>query len=231
MKLSIVLPAYNEEKMLGKVLQSLPKKLDRISKIILIVIDDGSIDDTSKIANKNKAIVINHIINNGQGAALKTGLEYIKKFIQPDIVVTFDSDGQHDPNDIKKLIAPIINKQTDIVLGSRFIKRSSSANVPMLKKIVLKAGVCFTNIISHIKLTDTHNGLRALNKKAYSSINITQKGMEHASEIIDEISRNKLRYMEIPVNIIYSEYSINKGQKISNFFKIGIKTIIHKIIS
>jgi glycosyltransferase involved in cell wall biosynthesis len=147
----------------------------------------------------------------------------------PDIVITFDSDGQHNPADIPKLIKPILNDSADIVLGSRFL--NDDTKVPFVRKLILKAGVLFTNTTSKIKLTDTHNGFRALGRKAINSIKITHRGMEHASDIINEITKNKLRYQEAPVKIIYTDYSINKGQASIGFIKMGIKIILHKILN
>ena len=126
------------------------------------------------------------------------------------------------------MIKPIINGEVDIVLGSRFLEKK--ANIQLLRKIILKAGVAFTNVLSNIKLTDTHNGFRALSRKAIDSIKITHRKMEHASDIIDEISKNKLTYAEVPVEIIYTDYSKHKGtNKNMDFIKMGIKILIKKL--
>lgn len=223
MNLYIVIPAYNEAKKIGFVIQSLKEH----GYNNILVVDDGSLDETKKVALESGAEVINHVINRGQGAALRTGIEFIRENYNPDVIVTFDADGQHKVEDIEYFVSPIINGEADITLGSRFLNNKS--NIPPLRKFTLKLGVIFTNIISNINLTDTHNGFRALGKKAFNSIKITQRGMEHASEIIDEIKKNHLRYKEIPTEIIYSDYSKSKGQKTSDFIKLGIKFIIKKI--
>ena len=150
-----------------------------------------------------------------------------RNLADPEIIVTFDADGQHRPEDIRNLIDPIVKNEADIVLGSRFM--SDTSEIPFVRRLVLKGGVIFTNAISRVNLTDTHNGLRALGRKAIYSINITQRGMEHASEIIDEIKRKELRYQEVPVEITYSEYAKMKGQRSSNFFKLAIKIILKKL--
>ncbi len=224
-KVYIVIPAYNEEKVIKKTIKS----LQEIGYKNIVVIDDGSKDNTRNKALTTGVEVISHIINRGQGASLRTGIEYIREIYNPDIIVTFDADGQHNPLDIPKLIQPIIDNSADIVLGSRFLDNKSQ--VPLARKIILKSGVIFTNIISSIKLTDTHNGLRALNKKAIKSIKIAQRGMEHASDIINEITKKRLRYKEVPVKIIYTDYSIDKGQPSIEFVKMGIKIILHKILN
>lgn len=220
----ILIPAYNEASSISSVIQDLRKNgYDHI-----LVIDDGSHDNTREVAHAEGAEVLTHIVNLGQGAALKTGLEYLRETLHPDIIVTFDADGQHCAEDISSLIDPLLNGKADIVLGSRFL--GNQTTIPWFRKVILKLGVLFTNVISHIHLTDTHNGLRALSPKAYNSIEITHRGMEHASDIIDEISSKKLCYCEQPVHIIYSEYSIHKGQPTSNFLKIALKIILKKLL-
>jgi glycosyltransferase involved in cell wall biosynthesis len=222
-KIYILIPAYNEASKIGSVVANLKSA----GYHNILVINDGSKDATGKIAAEAGAEVIDQIINRGQGAALRTGIEYLREKQDPDVIITFDADGQHQVTDIPAIIEPILSNKADIVLGTRFSSKKSNVNI--IKKIVLKAGVLFTNIISNIKLTDTHNGFRALGKKAINSIEISHRGMEHASDIIDEITKNKLIYVEVPVEIIYSNYSKMKGQRTSGFMKMGLKILIKKL--
>ena len=224
-KIYIVIPAFNE----GKIIKSTLKSIKEAGYTNIIVVNDGSTDNTRLEASKANVEILDHIINRGQGASLRTGIEYAREMYNPDIIITFDSDGQHNPADISKLIKPILDNTADIVLGSRFL--DNKTKVPFVRKLILKAGILFTNITSKIKLTDTHNGFRALGKKAITKIKITHRGMEHASDIINEIIKNKLRYQEVPVKIIYTDYSINKGQASIGFIKMGIKIILHKILN
>jgi glycosyltransferase involved in cell wall biosynthesis len=220
----IVIPAYNEVSSIGPVIKDLRTGgYDNI-----LVVDDGSKDDTATVASNAGAIVLKHLINRGQGAALRTGIHFVAEQHKPRVIVTFDADGQHIASDIPRLAAPILSGDFDIVLGSRFLE--SKSTIPILRKLVLRCGVVFTNIISRIRLTDTHNGLRALGERAYDLIEIQHRGMEHASEIIDEISRHQLRYTECPVTIIYSDYSQQKGQRTSNFIRIAVKIILKKLL-
>lgn len=222
----ILIPAYNEGNKIGQVIDLLKKS----GYHNILVIDDGSHDKTSMSAKNSGAEVLRHIINRGQGASLRTGIEYLKEEYDPDIIVTFDADGQHRVEDIALLLKPIIDNEFDIALGSRFLCKK--CHMTPMRKLVLKAGIIFTRIISRIKLTDTHNGFRALGRKAIDSIKISHRGMEHASDIIDEISIKKLRYKEVPTEIIYSEYSTQKGtNKNIHFIKMGIKIILNKILS
>ena len=222
-KIYILIPAYNEANKIGTVITD----LKNAGYTNILIVNDGSKDNTEEIAKNAGGEVLNHIINRGQGAALRTGIEYLRENIDPDVIVTFDADGQHRIEDLPELIKPILENEADIVLGSRFLTKKTK--LPLLRKIILKGGIIFTNTISNINLTDTHNGLRALGKKAIKEIEITYRQMTHASDIIDEITKKKLRYKEIPVEIIYTDYSLAKGQSSSNSIKIAIKMIIKKL--
>lgn len=219
----IVIPAFNEENKIVEVINSLKK--EGYSKIIIV--DDGSKDNTLKNAKSTSVEVLHHIINRGQGAALKTGIDYALDQ-GADIIVTFDSDGQHQPEDIPRMIKPIQEGKADIVLGSRFLDKNS--NVPFFRKIFLKGGALLFKIFYGVRLTDSHNGLRALSRKAAQTIKITQDRMEHASEIIEQIGKHHLKYVEVPVTIKYTDYSLQKGQRTSNAFKIFFKMILNKLV-
>jgi glycosyltransferase involved in cell wall biosynthesis len=222
-----VIPAYNEEKSIGKVIELLITH----GYHNLIIINDGSKDNTSKIVEKyiDKGIVsLEHVINRGQGAALKTGIDYSLKKEDCKYIVTFDSDGQHRISDLPKFIKALENKECDIAIGSRFIDENTKKLVPLKKKILLKGALFLTMFLSSIKLTDTHNGYRVMNKFSAKKINITLDGFEHASEILDEISKKKIRFKEIPVYIDYTQYSKAKGQKMSNSIRILMKMIFKK---
>ena len=215
----IIIPAYNEEASISGVIKDLKK--NSYNKIIII--DDGSTDNTLKAARRNGVIALRHPINLGQGAALKTGIGLALE-LGADIIVTFDADGQHQVRDLNKMIGPLIRGEVDITLGSRFLDKSS--NTPWLKKILLKSGVILIFFMYGIKLTDTHNGLRAMTRQAAQKISFKSRGMEHASEIIEKIKINKIKFKEIPVTIQYTEYSIKKGQRISNSLDIFFKMLI-----
>jgi len=221
-KIFIVIAAYNEEKSIADVIKSLRNE----NYHNIVVVDDGSKDKTYEICRKEKVHALRHAINRGQGAALKTGIDYaVMK--GAEIIVTFDADGQHRADEIKRLTAPIENGEVDVVLGSRFLDKKTK--VPFFKKLTLKGGIIFTRIFSGIKLTDTHNGFRAFSRSAAQRIEIRQDRFEHASEIIDEIARKKIKFREVPVTIIYSKYAKAKGQSIFNSFKIALKLMIGKI--
>ena len=212
MKIYIIIPAYNEVSILAEVLESL------CSNYSVIVVDDGSTDYTSVVARRFPVILLQHILNLGQGAALETGMEAARR-LDADYVIHFDADGQHDASDIEELLDPLINGTTDIVFGSRFLGKKASG-LPYFKKIILWAGRWINYIATGILLSDTHNGLRALNRKALHSIHFRQAGMAHASEILYEVNQKSLRYTELPVHVRYTNYSKQKGQTILNSVNI-----------
>lgn len=217
----IIIAAFREETVIGDVVRGVKALYQNV-----VVVDDASGDKTGSRAEEAGAIVLTHLINRGQGAALKTGIDYALSK-GAEILVTFDADGQHHVEDIAPMITPIENGEVEVVLGSRFLREGS--NIPPLRRIVLKAGIIFTNILSGLRVTDTHNGFRALSRTAAKKIRIVQDRMEHASEILDEIKRRHLTYTEVPVTITYSYYSKGKGQSSLAMFKIAMKYIAHKL--
>lgn len=200
-----VIPAYNEEKMIGKVVEGLKTVVPNI-----IVVDDCSRDATREVAEQSGAIVLRHRLNRDQGAALQTGMSYAL-MRGADIIVHFDADGQHCVEDIPSLTGPLHAGVCDVVLGSRFLRIDTHTTLPSKRKLFLKCAILFTYIFSGIRLSDTHNGLRAFSRSAAERICITERGKAHASEILHEIARLGLRVMEVPVTIRYTAYSLARG--------------------
>jgi len=220
------MPAYNEERIIKKVIDELKTKGYKN----IVVVDDGSRDRTYGEACRTDVHVLRHIINRGQGASLKTGIDYALKE-GAKIIVTFDADGQHSVEDIGKLVEPILKNKVDISLGSRFldIDKNKKSNVPLFRKVFLKGGAFLIFLMYGIRLTDSHNGLRAMTRKAAEKIEINSNRMEHASEILEQIKLKKLRYKEIPVKIEYTDYSKKHGQSTFNAFRIFVKMIFNKL--
>lgn len=221
-KVTVVIPAYNEESRIFKIIKEVEKFSDRI-----IVVDDGSSDKTYTMVKGKKVILLRHMINLGQGAALQTGIEYARK-IDTEILITFDADGQFKAEEIPLLVEPIKLGQVDVILGSRFLGKM--VDIPKLRFIILRLAIVFTHIFYGIKLTDAHNGFRAFGKKAIGNINIAHNRWAHPSDIIDQIIRNKLSYKESSVTIIYSKYSISKGQKNLHAFEVLFDLVIGKLL-
>lgn len=218
----IVVPAYNEEPRIADTLRKLTAFQPRV-----VVIDDGSVDRTSERALENDVVVLRHLLNCGQGAALQTGIEYALSQ-GADILVTFDGDGQHGADDIERLIAPVKSGKFEVALGSRFL--GEAKGITWTRWLVLKAGVLFTRIFSQIQVTDTHNGFRAFSRAAAQKIRITQNRMAHASEILDQIREHGLSFTEVPVTIHYSAASFAKGQSSWNAFKIVGQLLLGRIL-
>jgi glycosyltransferase involved in cell wall biosynthesis len=223
MKLFVVIPAFNEEKKIGKVISDLKKNNYKN----IVIVDDGSEDKTNSVAIGKGVIVLRHIINRGQGASLKTGIDFAIQN-KADIIVTFDADGQFLVKEIKNVVKPVIKKEAEVVLGSRFL--GTAVNMPWSKKFVLKLGIVVVRILYGIKVTDSQSGFRALSRKAAKKIDITENKMAHAGEIFSEIMRNNLKYKEVPITIIYDKYALTKGQSWTRSLELGIKMIFRKFM-
>lgn len=200
----VVVPAYNEARVIGSVVEELVARGHRV-----VVVDDGSGDDTLDVAHRAGAVVLRHAVNRGQGAALQTGIAYALRR-GAEHIVTFDSDGQHAAEDVDALVAPLLAGRADVTLGSRFI--GSSEGMPGGRKAMLALAVIFTRVASGARVTDTHNGLRAFTRAAAAKLDIRLDRMAHASEILDQIVRQEMRYEEVPVHVRYTDYSRRKGQ-------------------
>lgn len=217
----LVIAAYNESQVIGSTIR-------RASEIFqnIVVVDDCSLDQTSSIAMAAGALVCSHPINLGQGAALQTGIDFALSE-GAEVIVTFDADGQHRPVDAAGMVARLMESGCDIILGSRFM--GATIGMPPLRAIMIKAATVFTRVTTGLSISDTHNGLRALTGGAARKIRFRQNRMAHASEILSQISMLGLSYEEFPVTIIYSEYSISKGQSMSNIFGIMYDIILQKL--
>jgi glycosyltransferase involved in cell wall biosynthesis len=220
----VVIPAYNEASVLSAVLRGLTRRVPRRQ---IILVDDGSLDATSQVAAQEHVVVLRHRLNRGQGAALATGIQAALE-LGAQAIVTFDADGQHQPDDMPALLEPILQGHAAVVLGSRFL--AETTEVPRLRAWVLKMGVVFTQLISRVKISDVHNGLRAFSAAAARQIDLTEDRMAHASEFLDEIRRHHLPYAERPVHVSYTSYSRAKGQKSLAAVKLGLQILLHKLL-
>jgi glycosyltransferase involved in cell wall biosynthesis len=207
-KLWVICAAYNEATVIGRVVEELGRAGHQV-----VVVDDGSSDGTRHVAAAAGAHVVVHPINLGQGAALQTGIDFALSH-GADILVTFDADGQHRVSDIPRLVDALARERADFALGSRFL--GQTYNLPSLRRWVLRAATVFTRLTTGLRLTDSHNGLRALTRRGASAIRLRQNRMAHASEILVEIAQSGLRYVEVPVTIEYTAYSLAKGQRIGD---------------
>jgi glycosyltransferase involved in cell wall biosynthesis len=210
-----VVPLFNEGPVVGDVIRDLRERYP-----LVVCVDDGSRDGSARVAEQAGAVVVRHSYNMGQGAAIKTGIDYALRDPHMRQIVTFDSDGQHQVDDAAGMIALRESEDVDVVLGSRFLDARTRPG--LLKRIVLRAAVWYSNLTSGVRLTDAHNGLRVLGRHACESIVIEQNRMAHASEIVEEIGRHDLTVREYPVHILYTDYSRSKGQSLLNSVNIVI---------
>ena len=197
MKITVGIPAYNEEKNIASIITKLKNITDSI-----IVCDDGSSDMTSEISKNLGAIVISHKKNMGYGAAIRTIFQKSVE-LDSDILVTFDADGQHRIDDVNKILQPLKNNEADIVIGSRFLDNESK--VPNYRKIGIKVITQVTNASLKKKLTDSQSGFRAYNKQALTQISPSEMGMGISTEILIKASSKGLRIAEIPITILYHD--------------------------
>jgi glycosyltransferase involved in cell wall biosynthesis len=208
----VVIAAYNEAQVIASVLGEVLRRGYQA-----VVVDDGSRDGTADAAAKAGAWVITHPVNLGQGAALQTGIKLALQHGASHIV-TFDADGQHRAGDVARLIEALQASGADFALGSRFL--GTSSGMPASRRWLLQAATWFTRATTGMRLTDTHNGLRAMTSRGGRCIALRQNRMAHASELLDQIARSRLAYVEVPVTIDYSRYSLAKGQRLADSLTI-----------
>lgn len=204
---AVIIPVFNEAQVIKGVVD---RALLTFPKVVCI--NDGSTDSTDIEISKTDAKLITHAINLGQGASLQTGIEYALKDETTKYFVTFDADGQHRLEDVETMIEYIrCHPDTDIVLGSRFLGKTE--NMTSMKRMILKLAIAFSNKTSGVHLTDAHNGLRVFNRHVAETLNISMSDMAHASEIVHRIHDMKYTYIELPVTIIYTDYSKAKARQ------------------
>jgi glycosyltransferase involved in cell wall biosynthesis len=218
----IVISAYNERQRIGAVLDDVLTMARNT-----VVVDDGSTDDTAAEVLQRPVWLVRHAVNLGQGAALQTGIAFALER-HADVIVTFDADGQHSASDLPGLVDSLKSNDADFALGSRFLGRAEG--IPWARRFTLRLAILFTKIVSGISLTDAHNGLRAMTRRGASCLRLTMNRMEHASEIIEQIGRSGLRFVEVPVTIRYTADSLAKGQKTSAALRLGLKLLLEKVV-
>jgi glycosyltransferase involved in cell wall biosynthesis len=208
----VVIAAFNEGRTIRTVVESL-------AAYNVVVVDDGSTDSTPRELAGTHAHVLRHMVNQGQGAALQTGITYaLKEGAQ--FLVTFDADGQHSAADIPRMVQPLTTGEHEVALGTRFAGAGQAVGIPPTRKLLLKAALLVTRELTHLNVTDTHNGFSAFTAGAAAKMRITQNRMTHASQLLHQIRAHRLRYTEVPVTVVYSAETLEKGQKMSNSLNI-----------
>jgi polyprenyl-phospho-N-acetylgalactosaminyl synthase len=220
----VIVPIYKESPEV--VLPTLMTLLDRSYRVV-VVVDSKEECYESEFASL-PIYYLKHCLNLGQGAALRTGTQF-SLHLGAEYIVHFDADGQHNAEDIATLLGPLERNETDVVLGSRYLEKGFTHGQPATRRTVIKLAIYINWLFTGLKLTDAHNGLRAMNRNAANCVRITENRQAHATQILAEIKRNYLRYQEVPVHIHYTKYSLSKGQSAWNSIRILYNLIISKL--
>jgi len=218
----VIVPVYNEALTVARTVSDLLQTFDHV-----VCVDDGSGDGSADLAQAAGATVLRHVLNQGQGAALRTGFDHTLRNTGASYAVTFDADGQHLVEDAQRMVDRARAEQIDVVLASRFTGRTEQ--MPLAREMLLRAAVRFTRMTSRLEVTDTHNGLRVLSRTALQRIDLQMPRMAYASELLDAIVPAGLSYVEEPVTVIYTDYSRAKGQKNSNAFNILFDLAVRRL--
>jgi glycosyltransferase involved in cell wall biosynthesis len=218
----VVIPAYNEGTVVSEVVAGVCSE-----GLHVVVVDDGSADDTAAAARRGGARVVRHAINLGQGAALQTGITHALR-CGASHVVTFDADGQMDPKEILPMIAALDQADAQVALGSRFF--GDTIGMPTSRRLLLQAARLVNLAFTGLYLSDAHNGMRAFTREAALRLRLRQPGMAHATEVVAQIAQARLRFVEVPVTIRYTEYSMAKGQRLGNSVHILLDLLLRGLL-
>ena len=212
----LIVPCFNEGTVIEDVLASARETFPNI-----VAVDDGSVDDSAASIHRAGGHLVRHPVNLGQGAGIQSGVEYARAQPGARYFVTFDADGQHQVKDVLAMVRRLRNEPLDIVVGSRFGRpRGENDQVPLLKRIVLRTVVLLSPRTRRLGLTDAHNGLRVFNRRVAEDLNLRMNGMSHASEFVELMDSHGWRVGEQPVDILYTEYPMSKGQSLLNGINI-----------
>lgn len=221
MKVAAVIPAYNEGTRVGAVVRGAKEHVDQV-----FVISDGSKDDTAVVARAEGATVITHIENCGAGAATMTGLSAVRA-LGYDVAVTIDADGQHASADIPRLLAAMKETQADLVIANRFGRKNS---IPFVRRVANGIGNAVTFLVTGIWLPDTQCGFKAFGTKALSEIDLKMSGFEFCTEIIREAAKHRWKVVSVPSKVVYSEYTLAKGQSFSSGLRTAAKILLRTFL-
>lgn len=215
----VVIPLYNEADVIADVIAGLRGEFANI-----VCVDDGSSDASAQAAVEAGARLVQHPVNLGQGASLQTGIDFALTHADCEYIVTFDADGQHRVVDAVAMLNAAREQDVAVVFGSRFLDGRTRPG--WMKKVILKTAVWVTNQTTGMRLTDAHNGLRVIRRDAAAKIHLKQDRMAHATEIVLEIGRTRLPWIEYPVELLYTDYSKAKGQSVLNSVNILVDLVV-----
>ncbi len=228
-KVGVIIPAYNEASVINKVISSMPRTIINAGTkyyIIPVVVNDASTDETSAVvSNFPQALLVSHIINSGAGAATRTGLRYLREN-DFDYGATMDGDGQHTSKDLKRVLFGVLQGGTDLVIGSRLV---DARGMPWYKIAGNKGLNIITKLLLGVSSTDSQSGLKAFNRKTIEQLDYRENGYAFCSEMLWRAHKANLVVSEVPIQAIYTDYSVAKGQSNWNAFQIIKQLVRHRL--
>jgi glycosyltransferase involved in cell wall biosynthesis len=220
-KVIAVIPAYEEGPRVGTVVDDVRGHVDTV-----VVVDDGSTDDTATIAREHGASVVRHVVNRGAGAAVATGIHRALE-LGARVIVTVDADGQHRGADIPVVVRPVLEDEADVVIGSRFL--GGIDDMPLMKRIGNHGLTWLTRALYGVPLTDSQSGFRALNRRAAELFELRVDRYGFCSEMVGEVARNRLRLVEVPIHSCYLDPG--KGTGVADGFAIALDLLLRRFMS
>ncbi|MBP9774064.1 MAG: glycosyltransferase family 2 protein [Candidatus Peribacteraceae bacterium] len=221
MRTAAIIPAYNEAGRVGPVVVAATKFVDQV-----ILVDDGSTDETAAIAKKAGALVVAHRKNCGAGAATMTGIEAARR-MGYEIAITLDADGQHDSQDIPRLLEILHSKKADLVIANRFGQKN---NIPFIRRLANGIGNFLTFAVTGLWLPDTQCGFKVFGPNALKQVQLKMPGFEFCTEIIREASQYRWKIVSVPSKVVYSEYTLAKGQSFANGLRTAAKILVRSFL-
>ncbi len=219
---TVVMPVYNEATVVRGTLTTLLQRFPRV-----VAVDDGSSDDSAREIEATAARLVRHPINLGQGAAIQTGINAALQDPGTKFVGIFDADGQHHLEDLSRMVDILRTSRFDVALGSRFT--GTVDGIAPSRKAMLKVGARYMRAYTGLKISDPHNGLRVFRRSAAEILNITAPDFSHANQILERIRQHGMDYIEVPVNITYTDYSKAKGQSTINFVNVTFDSLVDRL--
>jgi glycosyltransferase involved in cell wall biosynthesis len=227
--LFIIIPAFNEAAVIGETLAALPRDVPGADEVRVVVVDDGSSDGTADVVRRSadrRVVLLRHAVNRGLGGAIGTGLAYARA-AGATYVITYDADGQHAPEDIAGVLAPLTSGMAEAVIGSRL---KDPKGMPWYRVF----GNWGLNLVTYVMFglwtSDSQSGLRGFGPRAVENLEVRMDRMEVSSELIKEIRRLRLKLAEVPIRAIYTDYSLHKGQSNWNAFNILLRLFVHRFM-
>lgn len=221
MRIIAVIPAFNESKRIRTVVEGTTKFVDRV-----IVVDDGSGDDTAVVAAQAGAMVVRHVENCGAGAATMTGIEAARA-LKAEVIVTLDADEQHDPKDIPALLQPVQSGQADIVFANRFGRRN---RIPLIRRVFNAVGNLVTFATTGRWVNDSQCGFKVFGPRAVHEVRIRMSGYEFCTELVRESVQRHWRVAEVPIKVLYSQYTLAKGQSFANGVRTALRILLRSFL-